>query len=49
MLVAIIPIIALIIGILLWRPTLPEVGKVLFVCGAAVAMLVAAKYSVHLP
>lgn len=50
MLFAIIPIVALILGLLLWRPAdLKEPGKLLFFCGVFVTLLVAAKYTLRLP
>lgn len=49
MLFAIIPIVALILGLLLWRPEAKDIGRVLFACGVLVTLFVAAKYTLHLP
>ncbi len=49
MLIAIIPVVAAIIGLLLWRPPVPEIGKVLFTCGTLVSLFVAARALLKLP
>jgi hypothetical protein len=48
MLIAIIPIIALILGILMWRPTMKEAGKVLFSAAVLITLYVLAHYTVHI-
>ena len=52
MLIAIIPIVALILGILLWalaaNPLVKEAGRLTFFCGMLVTLLVAAHYTVHI-
>ncbi len=51
MFIAIVPIIAVVLGILLWAlasaPLVKESGKIIFAAGVLVTLLVAAHYTVH--
>lgn len=53
MLIALVPIVALIIGLLLWalasNTIVKDAGKIMFFCGVLVALFVAAKQTVHIP
>lgn len=50
MLIAILPIIAIIVGILMWalcaKPILAEAGKILFFWGVGVTLFIASRYTV---
>lgn len=48
MLVAIFPLIALIIGFLMWRPSLKEAGKAITFCALLITLYVLAHYTVHI-
>jgi len=51
MLIAILPLIALVVGLLMWalasNAIVKESGRILFFCGTLVTLLVTAHYSVH--
>ncbi len=52
MFIAIFPILAIIVGLLMWalaktNPLVQEAGKILFAAGVLVTLLVAAHYTVH--
>ena len=53
MLIAILPVIVLVLGLLLWalssNPVPKEAGRIMFFCGLLVVCFVAAKYSVRVP
>ncbi len=48
MLIAIFPLLALIVGLLMWRPTLKEAGKAITVCALLVTLYVLATYTVRI-
>jgi len=53
MLIAIVPVVVLVLGLLLWalaaKPLVAEAGRLMFGCGLLVALLVATRTTLHLP
>jgi hypothetical protein len=51
MLIAIIPIVVLVLGLILWRPENAKApGQWMFICGLLVTLLIiGGKYALHLP
>ncbi len=53
MTIAIVPVVVLVLGLLLWglatKPIAVEAGRLMFACGLLVSLFVMAKTTLHLP
>ncbi len=53
MTVAIVPVVVLVLGLLLWalasKPIAVEAGRLMFACGLLVSLFVMARTTLHLP